>query len=155
MRRVFGEKLLAAYINIFEHRNSLSDIRLVLEALANGTPFLRHCLSTDNVKLIPAQSQPDIGSSFSSIFLPFHFGQKYPMDAKDIFKGMPNTEPLAAFMEQCARLEHLTEQFAYLKNESDIENRENIMMELRQFLDAFPSPQTFKQWISTLDHKPI
>jgi|GEM_PF-1415871 len=147
------QQLLSSYQNIFENQKSLSDIRLVLEAFKNGTPFLQTRLSADGAQLVPASGQPSVGSSFSSIFLPFHIGQEHPVHVRQVLSGTTGTEPLITFMERCARLENLTDQFAYVDTESAIQNKEEIIQELQAFIDEFPSPEVFKQWILVIDEK--
>jgi hypothetical protein len=149
------QELLTAYQNLFENQGCLNDIRLILEALRNNSPFLQHCLSADGTYLVPMSGQPNIGSGFSSIFLPFHIGREYPLNVRQILSGTTGTESLITFMERCAKLEKLTEQFAYIKNESDIQNKEEIVSELQAFVDEFPSSDTFREWISCLDKKSV
>lgn len=147
------QQLLSSYQNIFENQKSLGDIHLVWEALKNGTPFLQTRLSADGTQLVSTNGQPAMGSSFSSIFLPFHIGQEYPLNVRQILSGMTGTEPLITFMERCAKLENLTEQFAHVKTESAIQNKEEIIRELQMFIEKFPSLEVFKQWISALNEE--
>ena len=127
------QTLFNSYKTIFIEGKALDDISYVIKCLRTGDDSFFH--------------QRRIFESFSTIFCPFHGGMTEPIDMQ-AFVSKKNNPKLTRFTEQCATLEKLTEHFAFTRNRENIQNKEEIIRLLEEFLVEFPPPKTFKKWVS-------
>ncbi|MFA5799792.1 MAG: hypothetical protein WC840_02430 [Candidatus Peribacteraceae bacterium] len=124
------KQVIASYDHVFGDGTALIDIQSVLSALEHKQPIL---------DLLEGGR-----FSFSTIFIPFHAGT---ITAEGIqFRHMSLPKACLTFMEDCAKIESLTDEAPIWEIEPDEKTRNELLQALRSFLGHFPSKKEVYSW---------
>lgn len=123
-------QIIESYDHIFSDGTALAEIRNLVSALEQKKPILD---LLENAR-----------GSFSTIFTSFHAGT---ITAEGIqFRHMSLPKACLTFMEDCARIESLTDDVPAKEVEPDENTRNELLQALRSFLGHFPSKQEVYSW---------
>jgi len=124
------KQVIASYDHIFSDGTALAEIHRVVSALEQKKPILD---LLDNAR-----------GSFSTIFDPFHAGT---ITVEGIqFRQMHLPKACLAFMEDCAKIESLTDEAPTWEIEPDEKTRNELLQALRDFVSRFPAKQEVYSW---------
>lgn len=129
------EYLISHFQFLFSTSKNVDDIRLVLAWMRKDSSDILQWKEAD---------------TFFTLFSPFHTGQPFMkrMLSKYIFP-----ERIKAFLDTCTSLEKTTDQFAYLEKLEDLQYKEDIILDLKRFLENLPSQEQFAKSVESIQKK--
>lgn len=124
------KKVIKSYDHIFGDGVALNEIQQMVYALEQRNPIL--------------DLLEEGRGSFSTIFTPFHAGT---ITAKGLlFRQMNFPASCLVFMEDCAKIESLTDDLSAIEVEPDEKTKNELLQALRHFLEHFPSKEEVHSW---------
>jgi len=123
-------QIIESYDHIFSDGTALAEIRNLVSALEQKKPIL--------------DLLEEGRGSFSTLFTPFHAGT---ITAEGLlFRQMNFPASCLVFMEDCAKIESLTDEAPVWEIEPDEKTRNELLRSLRNFLEHFPSKEEVHSW---------
>jgi len=128
------KKVINSYDHIFGDGIALKEIQQVVSALEQKKPIL--------------DLLEEGRGSFSTIFTPFHAGTITTEGL--LFRQMNFPASCLVFMEDCAKIESLTDDVPAKEVEPDEKTKNELLQALRHFLEYFPSKEEVHSWGNAL-----